>query len=112
MAQRVNIPLLESWQDWECPNCHLGERTRPMPPEEARFHTCSALHGLTAPLVRVGTDCKVTAVERGDYLAGETQRTGDDGKPYMAVRTDYADGSNDLAVFPGVAVFGARSTGV
>ena len=95
--------LLEGWQDWECPNCHLAERTRPLPPNSTRFHSCPKLHGLTAPLVRAGTDCKVTAVGRGDYLAGEEQRTGTDGKPYMAVRTDHADGSNDLAVFPGVA---------
>ena len=101
--------LLDVWQDWECPNCPATDRTRPLPPEASRFHTCPGLHGLTAPLVRAGTDCRVTAVERGDYLAGEVQRHGDDGKPYMAVRTDHADGSNDLAVFPGVAVFGARA---
>jgi hypothetical protein len=102
-------PLLDAWQDWECPNCTVAERTRPLPPNASRFHTCAGLHGLTAPLVRAGTDCKVTAVERGDYLAGEEQRTGDDGRPYMAVRTDHADGSNDLAVFPGVAAFGGRA---
>lgn len=99
--------LLDAWQDWECPACGTTERTRPLPPNGSRFHPCPGLHGLTAPLVRAGTDCKVTAVERGDYLAGEEQRTGDDGRPYMAVRTDYPDGSNDLAVFPGVARFGA-----
>jgi hypothetical protein len=103
--------VLDSWQDWECPNCHLTDRTRPMPPNSSRMHDCPKLHGLTAPMVLAGTDCKVTAVERGDYLAGETQRKGDNGRPYMAVRTDHADGSNDLSVFPGVAVFGAR-TGV
>jgi hypothetical protein len=45
----------------------------------------------------------VRAVERGDYLRGETQRTGEDGKPYMAVETVHADGHNDLAVFAGAA---------
>ena len=103
------MPILDAWQDWACPNCDVTERTRPLPPNASRMHTCSGLHSMTAPLVRAGTDCKVTAVERGDYLAGETQRRGDDGKPYMAVRTDHADGSNDLVVFPGVAVFGARA---
>lgn len=98
--------LLEAFQDWECPNCGLTERTRPLPANSSRMHDCPRLHGLTAPLVLAGTDCKVTAVERGDYLNGETQRTGDDGRPYMAVRTDRADGSNDLVVFPGVAVAG------
>ena len=69
------VPLLESWQDWECPNCHAADRTRPLPPEASRMHPCPALHGLTAPLVRAGTDCRVVAVERGDYLRGEIQRT-------------------------------------
>jgi hypothetical protein len=73
------------------------------------MHTCPKLHGLTAPLVRAGTDCKVVAVERGDYLRDETQRRGDDGRPYMAVVTERGDGSTDAAVFPGVAVFGVRA---
>ena len=103
--------LLDAHQDWECPRCGKTDRTRPLPPgSAARMHDCPSLHGLTAPLVPAGTDCTLVAVERGDYLNGDEQRTGDDGKPYMAVRTDYADGSNDLAVFPGVAVFGG-STG-
>ena len=101
--------LLDAWQDWECPNCHRTERTRPLPVNAARMHDCPKLHGLTAPLVRAGTDCKVVAVERGDYLRDEQQRTGDDGKPYMAVVTERADGSNDAAVFPGVAAFGVRA---
>jgi len=104
--------LLDGWQDWECPNCHASDRTRPLPPNASRFHSCPRLHGLTAPLVRAGTDCKVVAVERGDTLRGETQRTGDDGKPYMAVETVHADGHNDLAVFPGVAVMGGVGGGV
>ena len=96
--------VLDAWQDWYCPNCGIEDRTRPLPPNGSRMHPCPALQGLTAPLVRAGTDCQVVAVERGDYLRGETQRTGDDGKPYMAVKTVRADGTNDLAVFPGVAV--------
>lgn len=59
---------------------------------------------LTAPLVRAGTDCKVYAVVRQDYLGREEQRTGDNGKPYMSVVTERADGSNDTAAFAGVAV--------
>jgi hypothetical protein len=97
----AGIPLLEAWQDWECPNCGLEERTRPRP---NRFHPCPKLHGLTAPLVLAGTDCTVTAVERGDYLAGAEQRTGDDGRPYMAVQTVYGDGRNDVAAFAEVAI--------
>jgi hypothetical protein len=98
------VPLLDAWQDWECPNCPAADRTRPLPPNAARFHPCPRLHGLTAPLVRAGTDCKVVAIGRGDYLQGEQQRTGDDGRPYMAVETVHADGHTDRAVFAGVAV--------
>lgn len=96
------VPLLESWQDWECPNCHTTERTRALPPGASRFHNCPALHDLSAPLVRAGTDCKVVAEERADYLNGEVQATGSDGKPYMAVRTVRDDGE-DLAVNAGLA---------
>lgn len=101
--------LLDAWVDWVCPNgCACTDRTRPLPPNATRFHTCPRLHSLTAPLVRAGTDCKVYAVERMDYLGREEQRTGDDGKPYMAVVTERADGSNDAAVFapPAVARLG------
>ena len=101
--------LLDTWQDWECPSCHLTERTRPLPPNASRMHPCPKLHSLTAPRVRAGMDCKVFAVERGDYLRDEEQRTGDDGKPYMSVVTERADGTNDAIAFPAVATFGVRA---
>jgi hypothetical protein len=101
--------LLDAWQDWSCPNCHLADRTRPMPPNATRMHPCPKLHGLTAPLVRAGTDCKVVALVRGDYLNGEQQRTGEDGRPYMAVETVHADGHTDRAVFAGVATMAGGS---
>jgi hypothetical protein len=85
---------------WECPNCDVTKVTRGLVPN--RFHTCAGLHMLTAPLVRAGARCKVEAEERADYLNGEIQNTGDDGKPYMAVRTTRDDGE-DLAVNAGLA---------
>jgi hypothetical protein len=99
--------LLNAYQDWACPNCGLTERTVAQPPNSARMHTCPRLHNLTAPMVIAGTDCQVIAVERADYLNGAIQRTGDDGKPYMAVETRRPDGSNDLVVFAECAVTGA-----
>lgn len=99
----MSLPLLEAWQDWECPNCPATDRTRPLPPNASQFHTCPGLHMLTAPLVRAGTDCRVVACGREDYLRGEIQRAGDDGRPYMAVRTERADGSADVAVFAPLA---------
>lgn len=80
---------------WECPNCPVTDVTTGLYPN--RFHQCPGLHGLTAPLVRAGTRCKVEAEERQDYLHGAVQATGDDGRPYMAVRTTREDGE-DLAV--------------
>jgi hypothetical protein len=85
---------------WECPNCDATDVTRGLVPN--RFHTCAGLHMLTAPLVRAGTRCKVEAEEREEYLGREVQATGDDGRPYMAVRTTRDDGC-DLAVNAGLA---------
>lgn len=99
----MSVPLLHAAQDWFCPNCQARETTPALPPNAARYHSCPGLHGLNAPLVRAGTDCKVTAEERQDYLAGELQATGDDGRAYMAVRTTHADGREDLLVNAGLA---------
>jgi len=94
--------LLDAYQDWYCPNCGLEDRTRPQPPNASRYHSCSGLHGLNAPLIRAGVRCKVTAEERQDYLGTEIQARGDDGRQYMAVRTT-ADDHDDLLVFAGLA---------
>lgn len=90
------------YEDWHCPNCPLTERTAPLPPGSSRYHSCPGLHGLTAPLVREGTRCSVVAEERQDYLNGDVQATGDDGRAYMAVRTVYDD-HDDLLVNAGLA---------
>ena len=95
--------LLEAYTDWACPACGYAERTRPLPPNAARFHVCPRLHMITAPLARAGTDCKLVAAERQDYLGREIQETGDDGRPYMNVTTVHADGHTDLAVHAPVA---------
>lgn len=89
--------LLPPFEDWYCPNCGLAERIAGLPPNATRYHTCPRLHMLTAPLIRANMYAKVEAEERGDYLNGEMQATGDDGKAYMAVRTTYDD-HDDLAV--------------
>lgn len=97
-----DVPLIRTFDDWYCPNCPVTERTPALPPNGCRFHTCAGLHMLTAPLVRAGTHCKVEAEERGDYLNGEVQARGDDGKPYMSVRTTRDEGE-DVAVNAGLA---------
>ncbi len=94
--------LLTAIEDWFCPNCGIADRTRGLPPNAARFHTCPGLHMLTAPLIRAGIRCKVEATEREDYLNGEIQAAGDDGRVYMNVRTTRDDG-DDVAVNAGLA---------
>lgn len=98
----TGVPLLRAFDTWACPNCPHTEQTPGLPPNAARFHVCPGLHMLNAPLVRAGTRCKVEAEERADYLGGEIQATGDDGRPYMAVRTTRDDG-DDLLVNAGLA---------
>jgi hypothetical protein len=100
-----DVPLLKvPFEEWHCPNgCHCTETIPALPPGATRFHNCPRLHQLSAPLVRVGTDCKVTAKLREDYLGSEVQATGDDDRPYMSVITEHADGHTDLAVNAGLA---------
>jgi len=64
-----------------------------------RFHECRGLKGMTAPMIPVGMDCKVVAVEREDYIQGERVTVDGEGRPIMAVRTERADGSNDVVAF-------------
>lgn len=54
-------------------------------------------------MVEEGSDVKIVAHLREDYLGKEIQRTGDDGRPYSAVTTERPDGSNDAAVFAPLA---------
>ena len=63
---------------------------------------------LSAPLVPAGLSAAVVAHEREDYLNGDTQATGDDGKAYMAVRVIHEDGE-DLTVNAGLAHCELRS---
>jgi hypothetical protein len=87
--------ILTSEQRWTCPNCLHAEVTVGQP---NRFHNCSGLRGIIAPLVLAGTRCKVVAEERQDYVGREDVRLDGEGRPVMAVRTVRDDGE-DLAVF-------------
>lgn len=93
-----DVPLLKvPFEDWYCPNCGISERIAKLPPTSSRFHICPGLHNLTAPLIRASVYAKVEAVEREDYLNGEIQATGDDGKPYMSIVTTRDDGEDLMA---------------
>jgi hypothetical protein len=81
---------------WECPNCTATART---PGDvQNRFHACPGLSGLTAPMVRAGTRCKVEAVEREDYVGQEDVQLDGNGRPVMSVVTTRDDGQ-DCTVF-------------
>ena len=94
------VPLLHGYVDWSCPNCPAGIRTAL--PAQTPLHRCPGLHDLIAPLIPAGMKAAVVAEERQDYLDGDTQATGNDGKAYMAVRTIREDG-DDLIVHAGLA---------
>lgn len=82
---------------WVCPNCTQTDVTHEARPH-TRFHACRGLRGLTAPMVPAGSDCKVEAVERGDWVGRELVTADGEGRPVMSIVTTRADGSNDCAV--------------
>lgn len=94
--------LLIPLQRWACPNCKATAITKEARPH-TRFHACPGLRGLTAPLTPEGVRVQVSAVEREDYLGSEKAQVDESGRPAMAIRTDYADGRNDLAVLAPIA---------
>lgn len=90
------IPILQPEQQWECPNCSLRDVTYEAEPH-TRMHQCRGLRGLTAPMVPAGTDCKVEAVEREDYVGKEDVQYDGENRPIMSIVTTRDDG-NDVAV--------------
>lgn len=56
--------------------------------------------GLNAPMVEAGTRCKVVAVERQDYIAGEDVQYAGNGRPVMALVTTRDDGQDVVAFAP------------
>lgn len=91
------LPILRPQHRWTCPNCTATDVTHEVEPH-TRFHACRGLRGLSAPMVPAGSDCKVEAVEREDYVGGEDVQVDGEGRPVMAIVTTRADGSNDCAV--------------
>lgn len=91
---------------WSCPNCSATDVTHETQPH-TRFHACRGLRGLTAPMVEDGVRCKVTAVERGDWVGKELVQTDGEGRPVMAVVTTRDDGQ-DCAVLAPCAVGSVR----
>jgi hypothetical protein len=71
----------------------------------AEYHPCRGLKGLNAPMIPVGMDAKVEAVEWGDMLHGELVQRDGEGRPTSAIVTTRADGSNDtVALAPSARI--------
>jgi hypothetical protein len=89
--------LIQPVQHWYCPNCGLEDVTHEAQPH-SRFHTCRKLRGLTAPMLRAGTQAKVTVQEREDYIGTEKVQTDPDGRPVQSIITERNNGQ-DVTVF-------------
>ena len=95
----TNAVLISAIESWYCPNCGKRETIAAVAGPHTRFHTCPKLHMLTAPMVPAGTQAKVEARLRDDYVGSEMVQTApEDGKPYMSVVTT-RDNGNDCLVF-------------
>jgi hypothetical protein len=98
------IPILSATRRWYCPNCIVEDETAASIPN--RFHSCTGLYGLTAPLLPAGTKAKVELNERQDYIGTEQVRLVG-GRPVMSVVTTRDDGQ-DCIVFAPTATATAR----
>jgi hypothetical protein len=84
---------------WECPNCTTTAVTH-RADVHTEFHSCPGVQGLTAPMVPAGTRCKVEAVEREDYIAGEHVQLDGAGRPIMSLITTRDDGTDCTVYAP------------
>ena len=100
-------PLLHRTIHWSCPNCTTRDVTTEVEPH-TRFHACRGLRGLTSPLVEDGVRCAVTAVDREDYVGGESVQRDGEGRPVMAVVTTRDDGQDRAVFAPTATLTGHR----
>ena len=95
--------LLTPTQFWYCPNCPAEDVTHEAAPH-SRFHTCPGLRGLTAPMLPKGTNAKVEAHEREDYVGVErVQLDPQQQRPVMSVVTTRDDGQDTIVFAPTAA---------
>jgi hypothetical protein len=95
-----DVILQPGVQKWACPNCPAYVVTHG---QSNRFHSCPGLAGLTAPMILAGSDVRVRAVEREDYVGSALVTCDDNGRPVSSVVTDRPDGSNDVIAFADTA---------
>lgn len=103
--------VLRSTQFWTCPNCYRTDVTHE-PRPHTRFHTCSGLRGLTAPMLPDGTKAKVEAIEREDYVGREiVQLDPEKRRPVMAVKTTRDTGEDRIVFAPTASASGRIPAG-
>lgn len=89
---------------WKCPECDATAKTQ-IAEAHGEFHYCPALGIAHVPLIEVpDPDAKV----RGRQVVVQSEY----GPEVAAVRTERADGSNDVTVFPRPATSAVTSEGV
>lgn len=98
--------LLHAEHRWVCPNCTQTAVTHEATAQHTRLHTCAGLKGLTAPLVRAGVSCKVTAVQREDYVGKDLPHVDGDGRVVMAVRVTRDEGEDCVVLAPTASMHG------
>jgi len=78
-----------------CPNCDVRSETNN---GGTMMHVCAGLSGLSAPMVPEGSDAKVEAFRREDYLGGDLAQHDGDGKAFSHLVTTHGDGHTDVVV--------------
>lgn len=83
-------------KEWWCPACKRELRDRD-PRTRVPMHPCPALKGVTVPMT-LDRRAAVVAVERGDWVRGDTVHLDDDGKAVMAIETHHDDRPPDVTI--------------
>lgn len=94
--------------NWYCPKCQSSAYTQNS--TKIPMHKCNSMHGLTAPLIPVGSKGKHDIVEREDYVGKEDVFL-NEGRPVMSVVTTRDDGQ-DCTIFAPTAKTGVKSNGM
>lgn len=92
----VDLSMLVTPITWVCPRCNLRDVNRDPTP---RFHHCSAMSGLTMPMLREDERAKVEVNRREDYIGSEDVQLVD-GVPIMNTTVTRDDGEDVLVYAP------------
>ena len=87
---------------WKCPSCLMSDRTQ-RADVHTQFHNCPALNGMNIPLVEVHD-------VDDDPHARQLVVQHEDGPEIASIRTERADGSNDVTVFAQPAIVDMKGT--